>query len=153
MRGYKGLTEGNMAEEQQQSGLGDFSEEDLRFTLGRGLRTVGVLTAIGIPIVWLAAGWRSMLLFLVGAVIAGTGIYEWQRLMMAVLSRFNQGATPRPIGRVLVWFFLRLALAGVLLYVSLRSLEGSVYALCAGLGLAVIALTIEAIRLLRSWSL
>jgi len=27
-----------------------------------------------------------------------------------------------------------------------------VYALCAGLGLAVVALTIESIRLLRSWT-
>jgi hypothetical protein len=32
-------------------------------------------------------------------------------------------------------------------------LDGSVYALCAGLGLAVVALTIESIRLLRAWTL
>jgi hypothetical protein len=38
--------------------------------------------------------------------------------------------------------------AGIL-YVSLRCLNGSVYALVAGIGLAVVALSIEAIRLLR----
>jgi hypothetical protein len=146
-----------MAEEQQQSGIGDFSEEELKATLGRALRIVGILAAAGIPVVWFAAGgearWQSVLLFLVGALIAATGIYEWQRLMMAVLSRFNQGGTARPLAAVLLWFFLRLALAALVLYVSLRSLHGSVYALCAGLGLAVIALILEAMRLLRSWSL
>jgi hypothetical protein len=146
-----------MAEEQQQSGIGDFSEEELKATLGRALRIVGILGAVGIPVVWFAARgearWQSVLLFLVGALIAATGIYEWQRLMMAVLSRFNQDGTARPLAAVLLWFFLRLALAAFVLYVSLRSLHGSVYTLCAGLGLAVIALMMEAIRLLRSWSL
>ncbi len=151
-----------MAEEQHQpGGIGDFSEAELAATLGRALRMVGILAAVGIPVVWFAAargpvrnaGWQSVLLFLVGALIAATGIYEWQRLMMAVLSRFDQGGTARPLAAVLLWFFLRLALAAVLLYVSLRSLHGSVFALCAGLGLAVVALMIEAVRLLRSWSL
>ncbi len=133
--------------------MADFTENDLKLTLGRSMRTVGILAAVGIPVTWLAAGWQSALLFLVGAVIAGTGIFEWQRLMMAVLSRFNAGGTPRPIVPVLLWFFLRLGIAAALLYGSLRGLSGSVYALCAGLGLAVVALMIEAIRLLRSWSL
>lgn len=131
----------------------DFSEGDLKATLGRSLRMVGILAALGIPITWFAAGWQSTLLFLVGALIAATGIFEWQRLMMAVLSRFNEGGLPKPLAPVLIWFFLRLGIAGVLLYVSLRGLNGSVYALCAGLGLAVVALMIEAIRLLRAWSL
>ncbi len=117
------------------------------------MRTVGILAAVGIPIVWFTAGWKSVLLFLVGALIAATGIFEWQRLMMAVLSRFNEGATPRPMAAVLLWFFLRLLIAGALLYGSLRSLDGSVYALCAGLGLAVVALMIQAMQLLRSWSM
>ena len=39
----------------------------------------------------------------------------------------------RPMGRVLVGFFLRLGLTLVLLYVSLKYLNGSVYALAAGL--------------------
>jgi ATP synthase I chain len=135
------------------SGLSDFTEQDLKTTLTRALRWVAILGAAGFAAVWLAAGWRSAVLFLVGAAIAATGLYESQRLMLAVLSRFDQGRQAKPIGGVLVWFFLRLILAGAVLYVSLRSLEGSVYALCAGLGLAVVALTIESIRLLRAWTL
>jgi len=114
---------------------------------------VGALGVAGGIAVWLAAGWQSALLFLVGALIAAMGLYETKRLMLAVLSRFNEGRKGKPVGGVLIWFFLRLILAGVVLYVSLRSLEGSVYALCAGLGLAVVALMIESIRLLRTWTL
>lgn len=134
-------------------GLSDYSEQDLKTTLTRAMRWVGIFGAGGFAAVWLAAGWRSGVLFLVGAAIALTGLYESKRLMLAVLSRFDQGRESKPIAGVLVWFFLRLILAGAVLYVSLRSLEGSVYALCAGLGLAVVALTIESIRLLRAWTL
>jgi hypothetical protein len=135
------------------STLSDFTEQDLKATLTRALRWVVILGVVGIAVTWLAAGWRSAVLFLVGAAIAATGLYESQRLMLAVLSRFNEGRQNKPVAGVLIWFFLRLILAGVVLYVSLRSLDGSVYALCAGLGLAVVALTIESIRLLRAWTL
>ena len=135
------------------STLSDFTEQDLKATLTRALRWVAILGIVGIAVTWLTAGWRSAVLFLVGAAIAATGLYESQRLMLAVLSRFNEGRQGKPVAGVLIWFFLRLILAGVVLYVSLRSLEGSVYALCAGLGLAVVALTIESIRLLRAWTL
>jgi hypothetical protein len=134
------------------STLSDFTEQDLKATLTRALRWVVILGVVGIAVTWLAAGWRSAVLFLVGAAIAATGLYESQRLMLAVLSRFNEGRQNKPVAGVLIWFFLRLILAGVVLYVSLRSLDGSVYALCAGLGLAVVALTIESIRLLRAWT-
>ncbi len=133
--------------------LSDFTEQDLKLTLTRALSWVGVLAVVGVLAIWLAAGWQSAVLFLVGAAVAATGLYESQRLMLAVLSRFNEGRNAKPIAGVLIWFFVRLILAGVVLYVSLRSLEGSVYALCAGLGLAVVALTIESIRLLRAWTL
>jgi hypothetical protein len=131
----------------------DFTESDLKATLSHALRWVAILGIAGIVTTWVAAGWQSAVLFLVGAAIAATGLYESQRLMLAVLSRFNEERQGKPVAGVLVWFFLRLILAGVVLYVSLRSLQGSVYALCAGLGLAVVALTIESIRLLRAWAL
>ena len=135
------------------STIANFTGEDLKATLRHALRWLGMLAVVGVAAIWLKAGWQSAALFLIGAVIAATGLYESQRLMLAVLSRFNEGRQGKPIAGVLIWFFLRLLLAGVVLYVSLRSLEGSVYALCAGLGLAVVALTIESIRLLRAWTL
>ncbi len=131
----------------------EFSDEDFKAALARALKTVFILAAIGIPTAWISRGWQSAVLFVVGASIAAIGIYEWQRLMGAVLERLKKGGTPRPLAPVLVWFFLRLLLAGVVLYVSLRSLNGSVYALLAGLGLALIALLIESFRLLKVWTL
>jgi hypothetical protein len=53
---------------------------------------------------------------------------------------------------VLIGFFLRLLGALALLYVSLKFLHGSVYALIAGLALGVFALTIEGLKLLKSWT-
>jgi hypothetical protein len=52
----------------------------------------------------------------------------------------------------LFWFFIRIIAAGGVLYVSLRSLDGKVAALLIGLALALAALLIEALRLLRGWS-
>jgi len=58
----------------------------------------------------------------------------------------------RPIVPVLVGFFLRMGIAVVALYVTLKTLDGSVYALAAGLVLGVFALSIEAFRVMRVWT-
>jgi len=132
-----------------------FSDNDLRDVLNRALRSVIIALLIGIPIIWFAWGWRSMLLFVVGGVIAATGILEWRQLMAAVLVRLDKAGSrgaPRPVGPVLFWFFVRLVAAAGLLYVSLRSLDGKVVALLLGIALAVAALFVEALRLFRSWS-
>lgn len=133
----------------------EFRDEDLQLVLNRALRSVAIAIAAGIPVIWIAWGWRSMLMFLVGGVIAATSILEWRQLMTAVLARLDPGRgspAAKPMGPVLLWFFIRLAAAAGLLYVSLRSLDGKVAALLIGLGLAVASLFLEAIRLLRGWS-
>jgi hypothetical protein len=135
----------------------EFRDQDLRLVLNRALRSVAIAVAIGIPVTWIAWGWRSMLLFLVGGAIAGTGILEWRQLMTAVLARLDFGSgnpqgNPKPLGGVLFWFFIRLAVAAGVLYVSLRSLDGKVAALLIGLALGLAALIIEALRLLRGWT-
>jgi len=132
----------------------EFSDQDLKLVLSRALRTVAIAILVGLPVIWLAWGWRSMLMFLTGGVIAATGIVEWRQLMAAVLARMDNagGAPPRPMGLVPFWFFVRIIAAAGLLYVSLRSLDGRVSALLIGLGLPLIALLLEARRLLRVWS-
>jgi len=135
----------------------EFSDQDLRNVLNRALRSVLIATLVGIAILWVAWGWRSMLLFVVGGAIAATGIVEWRQLMGAVLVRLNPSgggdqAVPRPMGPVLFWFFVRLVAAAGLLYVSLRSLDGKVAALFLGIALAPLSLFIEALRLFRGWS-
>jgi hypothetical protein len=126
------------------------TDADLQAMLRRALRTVAVLgLALG-AIFTFAKGWQSGVLALVGAAISFTGIYEWQRLAVAIFSRIDNQQAPRPLGRTLVMFFLRLGAVAAALYVSLKCLHGSVYALVAGIGLAVVALSIQAVRLLRA---
>jgi hypothetical protein len=132
----------------------EFSDQDLRLVMNRALRSVLIAIAVGIPIIWLAWGWRSAVLYLVGGAIAATGILEWRQLMGAVLVRLDAGgqSTPKPLGPVLFWFFVRLVAAAGVLYVSLRGLDGKVAALLLGIALALIALFVEAIQLFRGWS-
>jgi hypothetical protein len=132
--------------------LEGFSDDDFRVTILRALRLLAVLTALGAALAWWKMGWRSAALLLVGAAISGSGLWEWLRLMTAVMARMDAGGKARPMGWVLVGFFLRLGLTVVVLYVSLKSLDGSVFALAAGLGLGIVSLTFEALRLLKAWT-
>ena len=132
--------------------LAGLTDEDVRRTMMRALRLLAILAVAGVALVWWKMGWQSAALLAVGAGISASGLWEWTRLMTVVISRMDAGAEPRPVGTVLVGFFLRLGVALVALYVSLRYLDGSVYALVAGLALGMVALTIEALRLVRSWT-
>jgi hypothetical protein len=126
------------------------TDDDLRQMLRRALRTVLILALVLFVLFTLTLGWQSGLLSLAGAVISWTGIREWSNLSLAIFARMDNQQAPRPMGRTLVMFFLRLGMVAAILYVSLKCLHGSVYALVAGIGLAVVALSIEAIRLLRN---
>jgi hypothetical protein len=129
---------------------GMMTDEDLQQLLGRAQRTIVILGVLLALVFTFTMGWQSGLLELAGAVISYTGMREWRTLARVVSSTLTNPGAPRPMGRTLVMFFLRLAVVGGILYVSLRCLHGSVYALVAGIGLAVIALTFEAVRLLRN---
>lgn len=133
-------------------GLEGFTDADVRATLVRTLRLLAVLTALGMLLVGWKLGWRSAVFLLVGAAISGSGLWEWMRLMSAVMERMDAGGKARPMGMVLTGFFLRLAGAVVVLYVSLKYLNGSVIALAVGLGLGIASLTFEAIRMARTWT-
>ena len=140
-----------MSEENHPSAaLGAMTDDDLREMLRRALRTVVILGVVLAVVFALTLGWQSGVLEVAGALISYTGILEWRSLALTVFSKLDSQLPARPLGRTLVTFFLRLALVGVVLYVSLRCLHGSVYALIAGIGLAVVALSIEAVRLLRN---
>jgi hypothetical protein len=138
------------------AGLEGFREEDVRATLLRTLRLLVVLTAAGMALVAWKLGWRSAVLLLVGAAISGSGLWEWMRLMSVVMARMDaaggDGAAAKPMGLVLTGFFLRLAGTVVLLYVTLKYLNGSVLALAVGLGLGIFSLTVEAVRMARTWT-
>jgi ATP synthase I subunit len=129
-----------------------FSDEDFKRTIMRALRLLVLVTVVVAPLLWWKLGWQSALLLLVGSAISGSGLYEWLRLMTAVMVRMDGGAKARPMGMVLLGFFVRLGLTVVLLYVSLKVLNGSVYALAGGLALGVFALSVEGLRLMEAWT-
>ena len=132
--------------------LGSFSDEDFRGAMLRALRLVAVLAMGGALLCWWKLGWQSAALLLVGAGISASGLWEWLRLMTVVMARMDAGGAARPVAGVLVGFFLRLGLIVGVLYVSLRYLEGSVWALAAGLMLGIFALSIEGLRLAKMWT-
>ncbi len=114
------------------------------------------------PLIWWRFGWQSGVLLVVGAAISGSGLFEWLRLMTAVMHRMDAAhsgpadhdSQPKVhnMTMILVGFFLRLGATVVVLYVSLKYLDGSVYALAAGLALGIFALAFEAIRMMKLWS-
>jgi len=132
--------------------LKNYSDEDVRRTVMNALRLVIIATVIAGPLVWWKFGWSTALLLVVGAGISGSGLWEWRKLMTSMMAYMDAGGEAKPIGPVLAGFFLRLGLAIAVLYVSLKFLDGSVYALAVGLGLGVLALTIEALRLVKAWT-
>ena len=139
----------------QENGAGanlaaSMTDDDLREMLRRALRTVVVLGLLLFLVFTFTLGWQTGLLELAGALISYTGIREWRNLALAIFAKLDNQQSARPMGRTLVMFFLRLAVVAAILYVSLRCLHGSVYALVAGIGLAVVALSFEALRLLRN---
>ncbi len=132
--------------------LESYTDADFRATILRAIRMLVVIAAVGALLLWWKMGWRSAALLLVGAVISGSGLWEWLRLMTAVMARMDQGGTAKPMGMVLLGFFVRLAATIALLYVSLKVLNGSVWALAAGLALGVFALSVEGLRLMKAWT-
>ena len=128
------------------------TDADFKRTVWNALRLIVILTVIAAPLVWWKMGWQSAVFLLVGALISGSGLFEWLRLMTAVMVRMDGGEKAKPIGLVLLGFFLRLGLTVAVLYVSLKVLNGSVYALAAGLALGVFALSIEGLRLVKAWT-
>jgi hypothetical protein len=132
--------------------LESFSDQDFRVTILRALRLLAVIAVVGGVLLWWKLWWRSAALLAVGAIISASGLWEWLRLMTAVMARMDDGGTARPMAMVLLGFFIRLAATIALLYVSLKVLNGSVYALAAGLALGVFALTVEGLRLVKAWT-
>ena len=129
--------------------LFDFTDADLKAALHRSLRTTAILGVVLAIVLSFVYGWQTGGLVLAGTVISATGLWEWQRLVAFINARLdNQKAAGT--GRVITSFLLRLFFAGGILYVSLRCLHGSVYALVGGLVLGVFALSIEAVRMIRS---
>ncbi len=116
------------------------------------LRLLAGLCAAGTLLFWWKGGWRSGVLVVIGSAVSAASLWEWMRLMAFINRQMDAGGEAKPMGGVLAGFFLRLLVTLGVLYVSLRYLHGSVLALALGIGLGLFSLTIEALRLLKRWT-
>ena len=127
-------------------GLTDAALEAL---LKRAIRDTLLLGVIPAVLLLIASGWRNGAMLAIGALISAASILEWQRLIRLFNAKLDQQKTPRGAALVVGFFLARLTVFAGAIYVSLKFLQGSVIALLCGLGLAVIALAFEALRLLK----
>ncbi|MGD0547231.1 MAG: ATP synthase subunit I, partial [Terracidiphilus sp.] len=127
----------------------DLCFADLDAMLRRALRNTLILGAVAALIVGIGGGWPSAALLAVGALISAASIWEWQRLVRLINARMDQQKTPASAPVVVVFFVLRLTVFAGVIYGSLKCFHGSIVALLFGLGLAVLAIGWEALRLLR----
>jgi hypothetical protein len=128
----------------------NYSDADLKASMRRAIRFTAILAVLGFVALTFTSGWQTAALFVAGALVSVTGLYEWRQLIGVINAKLDNQESPSSTGFTLTMFFLRLGIAALIIYASLRYFHGSLYALVAGLGLAVIALTFEALRLLRS---
>jgi hypothetical protein len=129
--------------------IANLSDEALQQILGRAMRITLILGGLAGLVLWLAASWRNGAMLAVGALISAASIFEWQRLIRLFNAKLDQQKTPKGAATVVFLFLVRLLLYAGVIYGSLKCLQGSPVALLCGLGLAMVVLAWEALRLLR----
>ncbi|HEY6488353.1 MAG: hypothetical protein WCC26_02860 [Terracidiphilus sp.] len=134
---------------QEKHPIVDLTHEDLQAMLKRSLVLTLVLGAVASVAVTLGSNWRNGAMLLTGAAISAASILEWRHLVRVVNARMDKQRTPAHAGLVVTFFVMRLAAFAVVIYGSLRCFRGSAVALLCGLGLAVVTVGWEVIRLLR----
>jgi uncharacterized membrane protein YidH (DUF202 family) len=127
----------------------DLSFADLDRMLWRAMRITLILGLLGVLVVWIGGGWRSAAMLAVGALISAASIWEWQRLVRVINARLDNQKSAASTPVVVLFFVLRLTVFAGVIYGSLKCFQGSSVSLLCGLGLAVLAIGWEAIRLLR----
>lgn len=127
----------------------DITDEDQEALLKRAMRNTLILGILSSMAVLIGSGWRSAAMLLTGTLISAASILEWQRLIRVINAKLNSQKTPTSAFAVVLFFVLRLTVFAGVIYGSLKCFHGSIVALLFGLGLAVLAIGWEAIRLLR----
>ena len=132
------------------------SDNDLRQTMLAAMRLLVILAFVATLLFWWKLGWQSAVLLLIGAAISAASLWEWMRLITLMNNAMDAtaagGSAARPMGLTIAGFFLRIGLTVGVLYVSLKYLNGTAFALLAGIGLGLFSLMVEALRLLKRWT-
>ena len=129
--------------------IAGLTDEALQALLRRAIRETLILGLVVSLVLWLAGGWRNAAMFATGAAISAASILEWQRLIRLFNAKLDQQKTPKGAATVVGFFVMRLILFALVIYGSLKCFQGSATALLCGLGLAVVAMAFEALRLLK----
>jgi len=132
---------------QPMAGITDQTVEAL---MRRALRLTLVIGLLGALVLWKASGWRNAAMLATGTLISAASILEWGRLIRLINAKLDNKQAPRGAGVAIVFFLIRLAIFAGAIYGSLKCFQGSVVALLCGLGLAVLTMLWEALRLLRN---
>jgi hypothetical protein len=130
--------------------LAGLTDAGLEALLQRAIRITLVLGVLASLALWKASGWRNAAMLAVGTAISAASILEWQRLIRFLNAQLDRKQVPRGAAVAVLFFLLRLILFAGAIYGSLKCFRGSVAALLCGLGLAVLAMVWEAVRLLRN---
>ncbi len=134
---------------QESTPIADIGNQDLDAMLRRAMRNTLILGIIPALALWIASGWRDGAMLATGTLISAASIWEWQRLARLINAKLDQQKTPMGAPAVVLFFVLRLTVFAGVIYGSLRCFRGSAVALLCGLGLAVLTMGWEAIRMLR----
>jgi len=76
----------------------NYTDADLRGSMRRAMWLTAILAAIGAIALTIAFGWQTAALFLSGAVVSATGIYEWQQIIALVNAKLDDQKPPRTTG-------------------------------------------------------
>ena len=138
-----------MTEESQPAA--ELTDADLEAVLRRALRNTLLLGLIPTAALWIASGWRNAAMMATGTAISAASILEWRRLARFISAKLDRKQPPRGAAVAVLFLVLRLTLFAGAIYVSLKCFRGSAVALLCGLGLAVVVMAWEGLRLLREW--
>jgi hypothetical protein len=129
--------------------IADLTDEALQAMLKRALWITIALGILGAGAVTLGSNWRNGAMLMTGAAISAASILEWRHLVQVFNARMDNQRTPGSAAAVVIFFVIRLTVFAGAIYGSLKCFQGSVVALLCGLGLAVMSVGWEVIRLLR----
>jgi len=129
--------------------LASLTDEGLQALLMRAFRLTLILGVLAALILWKATGWRDAAMLATGTLVSAASILEWRRLVRFLNAKMDRKQAPSGAAVSAVFFVFRLMIFGGAIYVSLKCFRGSVVALLCGLGLAILVMAWEAIRLLR----
>jgi len=126
------------------------TDVDVAVLLHRAIRNTLIIGGLAALALWIGSGWRNAAMMGTGTAISAASIYEWRRLARFVAAKMEKKQAPKGAFVPVLFFLFRLLIFAGAIYVSLRCFRGSAIALLCGLGLAVLSLVGEALRLLRN---